>query len=185
MKKILTIKNALGVIEETILEKDKLLSLILENELSANEEIIKNATWQNCKSGLCPIDWVQRYPEKAFIEHMVDQDTLISGELIQNKNLTMKDIENLLRNEEYEFNQTNTSRGDTVVDRSRRWILHEPSESYKCDGRNMDLVWATGGLALVAITLTAILIFMGFKSNKSAKIETNKNICTDERARLF
>ena len=159
--------------------------MVLENELSSNEEIIKNATWHDCKSGLCPIDWLQRYPEKEFISHMVAQDTLISGSIITEKNLTMEDIENLLKNGDFDFDQMNSTRGDIINERSRRWSIHEPIDSYKCDGRFSKLVMITGGLAALAIVLGAIMIFVGFKSRKNVKIRTNQSACKNERARLY
>ena len=182
---MISIKNALAEIEKTILEKDKLLSLVLENEMISNEEKIKDATWSDCKSGICPIDWVQRYPEKEFINHMVMQDTLIKADDILNKNLTMQDIEWMLKNDEYDFNQINSTRGDIVNERNRRWSIHDPIETYKCDSRNSNLVWATGGLAIIAVVLGAILIFTGIKSKRSVKKINNPTICNNERARLF
>ena len=185
LNKVISIKNALAEIEKTILEKDKLLSLVLENELTSNEEKIKNATWSDCKSGLCPIDWIQRYPEKEFINHMVMQDTLIKAEDILNKNLTMRDIEMMLMNEEYDFKQLNNTRGDVINERSRRWSVHDPVETYKCDSRNTNLIWVTGGLAMVAVVLGVILMFIGIKSKRSVK-KINKPITfANERARLF
>ena len=98
--KIITIKDALATIEGAILENDKLLSMTLENDMSANQEEIKNQTWQGCKAGLCPVDWVQRYPEKEFVQHMIDQDVLISKKDIMEKNLTIDDIKKILVDED-------------------------------------------------------------------------------------
>ena len=97
LEKIIAIKDALSTIEETIMANDKLLSLTLESDMSSNQEKFKNETWRDCKSGLCPIDWVQRYPEKDFIKHMVEQDTLISKDIIKEKNLSMEEIEAMLK----------------------------------------------------------------------------------------
>ena len=58
--RILEIKQALEVIEETVNRNDEKLAILLESKLEDNQYDVKNTTWSNCKAGLCPVDWILR-----------------------------------------------------------------------------------------------------------------------------
>ena len=80
---------------------------------------------------------------------------------------------------------SDNARGDLTSERSRRWITHEPNETYRCDSHNSNLIMATGGLSIVAVILGCILVFMGIKNSKQSKKKSNQIVYNNERAQFL
>ena len=182
LERILEVKFALETIEATVDQNDKVLALIMESEIDKHHQIFKNMTWEGCSAGICPVEVAIREPELSFIEHMKRQDTIIPAEVIIEKNMTMDDINDFLE----QYRTPNTSRGDTNLPRSKRWLNWEdPKSDYWKKEEPMNVTWVISSVAALGMIIGCILMFMGYKNLKKQNKEQNAKTRPAERARFI